>query len=86
MSMGWHAGRKLRRLIDNLATVLAIELMTAARAIDLRAPLSPSPITGAIIEGLRVEVPGPGPDRMLSPEIEAARAYLLTDLMASRKR
>lgn len=86
VSMGWHAGRKLRRLIDNLATVLAIELMTAARAIDLRAPLNPSPTTGAIIAGLREQVPGPGPDRMLSPEIEAARAYLLTQLTASRQR
>lgn len=78
VSMGWHAARKLRRLIDNLATVLAIELMAAARAIDLRAPLTPSPTTAAIVTGLRRHVPGPGPDRMLSVDIEAARNFLLT--------
>ncbi len=39
VSMGWAAARKLRRGIDGLARVLAIEVLTAARALDLRAPL-----------------------------------------------
>src|SRR5215218_5011995 len=39
VSMGWAAGRKLRRAIDGLTRVLGIELLTAARAQDLRAPL-----------------------------------------------
>ena len=43
VSMGWAAGRKLRRSVDALTSVLAIELMTAARGIELRAPLRPSP-------------------------------------------
>ncbi len=72
VSMGWHAGRKLRRAVDGLARVLAIEVMTAARGIDLRAPLSPARGTGAAITALREVVPGPGPDRLLAPEIEAA--------------
>jgi histidine ammonia-lyase len=73
VSMGWAAGRKLRRALDGLTRVLAIELMTAARAIDLRAPLSPAPATGAVRDALRAaEVGGPGPDRFLAPEIEAA--------------
>jgi histidine ammonia-lyase len=72
VSMGWSAARKLRRAIDGLTTVLAIELLTAARALDLRAPLTPSPITGAVVEALRHRVPGPGPDRHLAPEIAAA--------------
>src|SRR5690606_30801430 len=42
VSMGWAAARKLRRAIDGLARVLAIELVTAARALDLRAPLDPA--------------------------------------------
>jgi len=33
--------------------VLAIELLTAARALDLRAPLAPAPATGAVVAGLR---------------------------------
>ena len=50
---------------------VAIEVLTAARALDLRRPLEPSPATGAVIDLLRSSgVQGPGPDRHLSPEIE----------------
>jgi histidine ammonia-lyase len=73
VSMGWSAARKLRRSVDGLARVVAIEILTAARALDLRRPLEPSPATGAVIDLLRESgVEGPGPDRHLSPEIEAA--------------
>jgi len=71
VSMGWAAGRKLRRSVDGLARVLAIEVLTAARAIDLRAPLTPAPATKAVRDAVRGDVPGPGPDRYLAPEIDA---------------
>ncbi len=74
VSMGWGAARKLRRAVDGLARVVAIEVMTAARALDLRVSeldVSPSPATGAVVDLLRSSgVEGPGPDRHLSPEIE----------------
>jgi histidine ammonia-lyase len=70
VSMGWSAARKLRRSVDGLARVVAIEVLTAARALDLRAPLEPAPATSAVLALLRRTVPGPGPDRYLSPEIE----------------
>lgn len=76
VSMGWAAARKLRRALDGLGRVIAIEAMTAARAADLRAPLQPGPRTGAVVAALRAAVPGPGPDRHLSPEIEAAHALV----------
>ena len=76
VSMGWSAARKLRRALDGLQRVLAIELLTAARGLDLRAPLAPAPATGAVLAGLRAVAPGPGPDRYLAPEIEAAIRYL----------
>jgi histidine ammonia-lyase len=73
VSMGWNAARKLRRSVDGLARVIAVEVLTAARALDLRAPLTPSPATGAVVDLLRKSgIEGPGPDRHLSPEIEAA--------------
>ena len=72
VSMGWSAARKLRTSVDGLTRVVAIEILTAARALDLRAPLEPSPATGAVLNLLRTRVEGPGPDRHLSPEIEAA--------------
>jgi histidine ammonia-lyase len=71
VSMGWSAGRKLRRAVDGLTRVLAIELLTAARALDLRAPYAPAPGTGAVVAALRESVAGPGQDRFLAPEIEA---------------
>ena len=72
VSMGWSAARKLRKAVDGLTTVLAVELLTAARALDFRAPLRPAPATAAIRELLRTRVGGPGPDRHLAPEIAAA--------------
>lgn len=73
VSMGWSAARKLRRSVDGLARVVAIEVLTAARALDLRAPLQPSPATGAVVRLLRESgIEGPGPDRHLSPEIGTA--------------
>jgi histidine ammonia-lyase len=72
VAMGWTAARKLRRSVDGLARVLSIEVLTAARAIDLRAPLEPAPATAAVRDVVRTRVPGVGPDRHLAPEIEAA--------------
>jgi histidine ammonia-lyase len=73
VSMGWSAARKLRRSVDGLTRVVAIEVLTAARALDLRAPLEPSPATGAVVGLLRDSgIQGPGPDRHLAPEIEEA--------------
>ncbi|NYJ08647.1 histidine ammonia-lyase [Petropleomorpha daqingensis] len=71
VSMGWAAARKLRRAVDGLARVLAVEVLTAARAIDLRAPLAPSPATGAVRDAVRAAgVAGPGPDAHLAPDLE----------------
>ncbi|BBH18144.1 histidine ammonia-lyase [Nocardioides baekrokdamisoli] len=73
VSMGWSSARKLRRSIDGLTRVLAVEVMTAARALQLRAPLEPSPASAAVIALLSAhDVGTPGPDRWLSPEIERA--------------
>jgi histidine ammonia-lyase len=77
VSMGWHAGRKLRKVVENLRRIMAIEYVVAARAIESRAPHLPSPITGAMIAELRTVVPGIGPDRFLAPELAAAEALLI---------
>jgi histidine ammonia-lyase len=72
VSMGWGAARKLRRAVDALRRVLAVELIAGARGVELRAPLKPGSGTGAALMALRRVVPGPGPDRFLSPELRAA--------------
>jgi histidine ammonia-lyase len=82
VSMGWSAGHQLREALDGLRQVLAIEVMTAARALDLRAPLTPAPATAAAVAALRQVVAGPGPDRVLSDEI-GATVLLLPDVLAA---
>ena len=72
VSMGWSSARKLRRAVEGLTQVLAIEIMTAARGVELRDPLQPAAATGAAIRALRQAVDGPGPDRFLAPDIAAA--------------
>lgn len=76
VSMGWSAARKLRTAIDNLGRVLAVELVAAARGIDLRSPLQPSPATRAVRDALRTVVPGPGTDRFLAPELADAETFV----------
>ena len=77
VSMGWSAARKLRRSIDGVRRVIAIELLTAARAIDMRKPIVASPVSRAVVAKLRERVPGPGTDRYLAPEIAAAHSLVL---------
>jgi len=83
VSMGWSAARKLRKVVENLARILAIELVTSARAIEFRAGLTPSPAATAVIQTLREVVPGIGPDRWLSPELEAAVRLIQTGRVAN---
>ena len=83
VSMGWSAARKLRKAITNLSHIIAIELVTAARAIELRAPLQPSPISLKVIEELRKYVGGTGPDRYLSPELRAAQEFVISGKVTS---
>ncbi|GLW95287.1 histidine ammonia-lyase [Actinokineospora globicatena] len=88
VSLGWSAARKLRKAVDGLTTVLAVEYLTAARALDFRAPLTPAPATAAAVALLREHVPGPGPDRHLAPEIATAedliRSGALVDAVQRR--
>jgi histidine ammonia-lyase len=79
VSMGWGAARKLRAALDNLRRILAVEAACAARGLELRAPLAPGAGTSAALAAIRAAgVPGPGPDRHLAPELEAAEQAVAT--------
>jgi len=76
VSMGWAATRKLRTVLDNLTSLLAVELLAAVRGLQLRAPLTPSP-AGRVAVAILAPVAGePGPDRYLAPVLEEARALV----------
>jgi histidine ammonia-lyase len=76
VSMGWTAARKLRKVAAHAARVVGIELLCAAAGLDLRAPLRPAPGTARARDILRRTVAGPGPDRVLAPDLEAAAALV----------
>jgi histidine ammonia-lyase len=77
VSMGWAAGRKLRRAVDGLTRVLAIEILTASRAIAMRAE-SPSRASAGVVQLVNAVTGGPGLDRFLSPTIEAVVELIAT--------
>src|SRR5579875_1466432 len=84
VSMGWGAARKLRHAVDNLTRILAVELVCAGRGLDLRSPLEPAAGTAAALAALRERVPGPGPDRFLSPELTAAEQLVRSGELLDR--
>jgi len=76
VSMGWAAGIKLRRALENLARVIAVEALVAARGIELRAPHAPAPATKKALDVIRAHVPTMGPDRFLAPELATVSALV----------
>jgi histidine ammonia-lyase len=87
VSMAWSAARKIRASIPDLRRIAAVELVVAARGLDLRAPLTPARGTGAARTAVRRLVPGPGPDRYLAPELETADELIDSgELLASVER
>ncbi len=77
VSMGWSAARKLRTALDALTKVVAVELVAATRAIELRGGLDPAPATRAVLAAVRgAGVEGPGEDRFLAPDLAAAEAFV----------
>src|ERR1700690_1279232 len=75
VSMGYEAALRTRRSVGLLRAVLAIEVIAAAQAIEMRHPLRPAPATGAVIVALRRRTASLGADRILSGDVEAAEAW-----------
>ncbi|MFF5084224.1 histidine ammonia-lyase [Actinoplanes sp. NPDC000266] len=73
VSMGWAATKKLRTVLDNLTSLLAVELLAAVRGLQLRHPLTPSPAGTAAVAALAPVAGSPGPDLFLAPVMEEAR-------------
>jgi histidine ammonia-lyase len=66
--------------VDALARVVAVEMFAATRALEIRTTgthARPAPATAAVLAALRAAgVPGPGRDRFLAPDLEAACAFV----------
>jgi histidine ammonia-lyase len=76
VSMGMTAARHAREIVTNAEIVLALEVLAAAQALDLRAPLEPGPMTGAAHDAIRVVVPFFELDREFGPDIADAVALV----------
>jgi histidine ammonia-lyase len=74
--MGAHGAWKLRRVVDNVRRVLAIEALCAARGLDLRLPLRPGPAIAAAHAAVREVVPPPEGDRPLYKDIAAVESLI----------
>jgi histidine ammonia-lyase len=72
VSMGMTAARHAREVVANAETVVALEALGAAQALDLRSPLEPGPATRALLQTLRAAVPFFEADREFGPDIAAA--------------
>lgn len=73
VSMGNTSALKLREVIRNTGTVLAVEILSAAQALDFRAPRRPGKGVQAVHEAVRRAVPHLHEDRVLHPDIEKVR-------------
>jgi histidine ammonia-lyase len=76
VSMGVWAARKAEQVVTNAERVLAIELLAAARGIDLRRPLRSSPALEALYDRIREWVPARDEDRPGWGEIEVVAAMI----------
>lgn len=77
VSMAWGAARKLRQSVVNLGRLLAIEVVAAAQAIELREP-DPGPVTGRVITRLRQDVAHLDVDRILAPDLAIATELVMS--------
>ncbi len=76
VSMGANAATKLRRVVMNVQRVLAIELLTAAQAIDLRRPATTSPALEKLYAAFRKEISFMPTDRLLHDDLIKAEQFL----------
>ncbi|HAP36223.1 MAG TPA: histidine ammonia-lyase [Bacteroidetes bacterium] len=71
-SMGSIAAQKCWKVLKNVQTVIAIELMTAAQAIDFHSPLKCGKGTNAAYQTIRRSIPHLNEDRILHDDIQKA--------------
>lgn len=84
VSMAAHGARRLRRMNENLANILAVELLCAARGVEFRAPLQTGPNLLSVINRLRQDIPTLEDDRYLAPDIaHAAKLVQTGEIVAS---
>ena len=77
VSMGMGAALKLKKILNNVSRIIAIEVLCAASAMEYHKPLKPGLGVLSFLKKLREQIPPDLQDRPLSSEIEKARLLIL---------
>jgi histidine ammonia-lyase len=80
VSMGTIAARQAAMILENARTVVAIELLNAAQALEFHKPLEPGPGTKAALGAIRERVAFANEDRLMTDDLAAMK-----DLVESGK-
>jgi len=76
VSMGANAATKCYKVLDNLKTILGIEILNGTQALEFRRPLKSSPKLEAVLADFRQSVPNVKEDRWLHIDIKNARTFI----------
>ncbi|MDQ7078558.1 MAG: aromatic amino acid lyase [Robiginitomaculum sp.] len=77
VSMAAHGARRLLAMAENTANVVGIELLSATQGLDLHPGTEKSaPLLEAVIARVRADIPTLDDDRMMAPDMEAARVLV----------
>jgi len=76
VSMGANAATKLLRVIENLESILAVELFVAAQAIEFRRPVKSSPLLEKLIKDYRIVVPFVEKDRIFHDDLVKTKLFM----------
>ncbi len=78
VSMACHAARRLDSMNHNLASIVAIELLTSTQGIEFRAPIETSPALVKVMQAIRKRVSRLENDRYLADDIAAIKNMVMT--------
>lgn len=78
VSMAAHGARRLKRMNENLNTILGVELLCAAQGIEFRAPLETSPVLQTVMKTIRSEVAALGQDRYMADDMKRVTRLIST--------
>lgn len=76
VSMGANAATKAKKVVDNVETILAIELLNASQALAFRNPLKTSEFLASFVGIYRNEIPFVEEDRVLHDDIKKSISFI----------
>jgi len=76
VSMGAFAARKTAEIAKNLETILAIELLCACQALEMKKPLKPSKVTASLLKMVRTRIPFWDEDRLMYKDINMSKDFI----------